>query len=137
MRAAAAAQRFERAGWLRRRRERLQWLLGVLGGAVAATHARPRLVLAEHPRGGRHDAFWLVGGRVADWGPLPELAELQERTAGALRGDGRAHAALTPDDVDEARTVGTWLERNPSPGLDLRPAPSPERLAAFVRTAAR
>ncbi|MCW2983545.1 MAG: hypothetical protein JWR63_1115, partial [Conexibacter sp.] len=42
MRRAAAEQRFERAGWLRRRRERLAVLLERLGGAVAATHARPR-----------------------------------------------------------------------------------------------
>src|SRR4051812_6094494 len=70
MRAAPAAERFQRAAWLRRRRERLAWLRGELGGAAAATHARPRLVLAEHPRGGAWDAFWLVGGRVADWGSL-------------------------------------------------------------------
>src|SRR4051795_7584800 len=87
MRAAAREERFERAAWLRRRRERLAVLLTELDGVLAATHARPRLVLAEHPRGGAWDAFWLVGGRVADWGPLDEasLDELQDRTGGALR----------------------------------------------------
>src|SRR4051794_10513053 len=63
MRDAAGAQRYERAAWLRRRRERLAVLLDRVGGVLAATHARPQLVLAEHPRGGRFDAFWLVGGR--------------------------------------------------------------------------
>src|SRR4051812_13905849 len=70
MRAAAAQERFERAGWLRRRRERLAVLLERLGGAMSATHARPRLVLAAHPEQPRFDALWLVGGRVADWAPL-------------------------------------------------------------------
>src|SRR5437764_792513 len=65
MRAAAREEQFERAAWLRRRRERLAVLLSELGGMLAATHARPWLVLAEHPRGGSWDAFWLVGGRVA------------------------------------------------------------------------
>ena len=53
MREAAADQRYERAAWLRRRRARLTELLERIGGVLAATHARPRLVLAEHPRGGR------------------------------------------------------------------------------------
>jgi DNA polymerase-3 subunit epsilon len=137
MRAAAAARRFERAAWLRRRRERLTWLLGALGGAVAATHARPRLVLAEHPRGGRFDAVWLVRGRVADLAPLGELEDVAARTAAALRGDAPDRAtSLTPEQVDEARTVATWLDRNPSPSLDLRPAPSRERLASFLAATA-
>ena len=138
MREAAAAQRFERAAWLRRRRERLAWLLKALGGAVAATHARPRLVLAEHPRGGRWDAFWLVGGRVADWRPLGGLEEIAARTEVALRGSGGtgAAASLTAEEVDEARMVATWLDRNPSPSLDLATPPSRERLASFIGAAA-
>src|SRR3954462_10199243 len=116
MREAAAGERFERgagvprrgagrAGCLRRRRERLSVLLDRLGGAIAASHARPRLVLAEHPRGGRFDCFWLVGGRVVDWGPLGDLDALWERTAAALRGgDGTGPiASLRPDEVDDAR----------------------------------
>jgi hypothetical protein len=134
MREAAAAQRFERAAWLRRRRERLAWLLKALGGAVGATHARPRLVLAEHPRGGRWDAFWLVGGRVADWRPLAGLEEMVARTEASLRGNaGTARAAsLTAEEVDEARMVATWLDRVPSPSLDLATPPSRERLASFI-----
>jgi DNA polymerase-3 subunit epsilon len=121
MRGAAAEQNFERAAWLRRRRERLAWLLERLGGVLAATHARPRLVLAEHPRGGRCDAFWLVGGRVVDWGPPGDLDEVMERTVRALRGgDGTgATACLAPDEVDEARIVSTWLDAHDAPVLDL------------------
>ena len=50
MRAAAREHRYERAAWLRRRHERLEELLGRLGGVLRATHARSRLVLAPHPR---------------------------------------------------------------------------------------
>src|SRR5919108_71178 len=111
---AAAAQRFERAAWLRRRRARLGVLLDRLGGAIAASHARPRLVLAEHPRGGRFDCFWLVGGRVADWAPLGALDDLHARTTAALRGgDGTGPtASLSADEVDDARIVATWLDRH-------------------------
>jgi DNA polymerase III subunit epsilon len=121
MRAAAAEQNFERAAWLRRRRERLAWLLERLGGVLAATHARPKLVLAEHPQGGRCDAFWLVGGRVVDWGPPGELDDVMQRTVRALRGgDGTgATACLAPDEVDEARIVATWLDAHEGPALDL------------------
>ncbi len=49
MTAAAAAQRYERAAWLRRRRKRLESLIGRLGGALRAAHAGARLVLAPHP----------------------------------------------------------------------------------------
>ena len=144
--AAADRQQFERAGWLRRRRERLAWLLDVLGGAVAATHARPRLVLAEHPRGGRFDALWLVGGRVVDWAPVDppaDLDDLARRTADALRHDGRpgGTASLTPDDVDEARLVvdvagarrgGRRGHARPAPGAV---AGAPGRLPAAAAAA--
>ena len=133
MRAAAAAERFERAAWLRRRRERLSWLLERLG-TMAATHARPRLVLAADPAGTRHDALWMVGGRVVDWGPLGDLDDVAERTRAALRGgDGTGTiACLSPDEVSEARIVSTWLDRNPSPALDLTGGADRERLERFV-----
>jgi DNA polymerase-3 subunit epsilon len=134
MRAAAEAQRYERAAWLRRRRERLQWLLDHLGGVLAATHTRPRLVLAEHPAGGRFDAFWLVGGRVVDWGPLGELDDVMERTARALRaGDGTgATAVLAPDEVDEARIVATWLDGHDARTLDLHHGADRAMVARFL-----
>ena len=62
MRRAAAEQRFERAGWLRRRARRLAAILDRLGGVLEATHARPRLVLAQHPVAPSVEAFWLVAG---------------------------------------------------------------------------
>jgi DNA polymerase III subunit epsilon len=137
MREAAAAQRYERAAWLRRRRERLAVLLDRLGGVVAASHARPRLVLAEHPRGGRFDCFWLVGGRVADWAPLDDLDDLDARTASALRGgDGTGPtASLRPDEVDDARIVATWLQSHPALTLDLTRAPQRAELERFVAAA--
>jgi DNA polymerase-3 subunit epsilon len=135
MRAAAREQRFERAAWLRRRRERLAVLLAELDGVLAATHAQPRLVLAEHPRGGTWDAFWLVGGRVADWGPLTGLEDMARRTREALRaGDGTGHSTwLAPQDVEDMRTVDTWLASHPgTPELALSPAPGERELTAFL-----
>jgi DNA polymerase-3 subunit epsilon len=135
MRAAAREERFERAAWLRRRRERLQTLLLELDGVLAATHARPRLVLAEHPRGGSWDAFWLVGGRIADWGPLGGAEDAVRRTGAALRaGDGTGHSTwLAPQDVEDMRTVSTWLASHPgTPELPLSPAPSAAKLGAFL-----
>jgi DNA polymerase III subunit epsilon len=134
MREAAAAQRFERAAWLRRRRERMTVLLERLGGVVAASHARPRLVLAEHPHGERFDAFWLVGGRLADWGPLGDLGDVCARTVAALRaGDGTGPTtSLAPDEADDARIVATWLASHDAATLDLARAPGPAEIERFV-----
>jgi len=116
MHTAAAEQLYERAAWLRRRRARMRTLLGRLGGVLRATHAGSRLVLAPHPSDpARADAFWIVGGRVADWGPAPaDPAELSARTAEVLRGAPRVEMGgwLRPDEVDEARIVGAWLARH-------------------------
>jgi DNA polymerase-3 subunit epsilon len=137
MRAAAAEERFERAAWLRRRRERLAVLLERLGGVLAATHGRPRLVLAAHPERPRYDAVWLVGGRIADWAPVTDVDDLERRTAAALRGgDGRgATACATPDEVRELRIATTWLASHPSLEVALTPAPSRARLARLLDTA--
>jgi DNA polymerase-3 subunit epsilon len=134
MREASAGERFERAAWLRRRRERLAVLLERLGGVIAATHARPRLVLAEHPRGERFDAFWLVGGRVVDWGPLGDVDDVWARTAAALRaGDGTGPTtSLGPDEVDDARIVATWLASHDAAKLDLSRGPGRADIERFV-----
>src|SRR3954468_11992891 len=86
MRAASGARRYERAAWLRRRHARMRTLLERLGGVLRAIHAGSRLVLAPHPSDpARHDAFWLVGGGGADWGPLPpDPAALAPRAAAGL-----------------------------------------------------
>ena len=140
MRAAADAQRYERAAWLRRRRDRLAVLFARLGGVLEATHARPRLVLARHPSAPRWDAFWLVGGRVCDWGPLPGLDELARRTVAApspaRRRAGRARTSLP------TRSTRSASSRRGSPGTTRRRSPSTRCPAAtcsrgFSRARAR
>jgi DNA polymerase III subunit epsilon len=139
MRAASAKRRYERAATLRRRRDRMQALLDRLGGELRATHARPRLAIAGPPEGtedgGERDAFWVVGGRVADWGPLPEPAEVERRTALALGERPTVGPPSVPADaVDELRIVATHLDAHPElPVLELDPPPDRTRLAAFVR----
>jgi DNA polymerase III subunit epsilon len=137
MRAAAAEERFERAGWLRRRRARLAVLLERLGGAVAATHARPRLVLAAHPERAEFDALWLVGGRVAGWAPLTDPADAWARTQQALRGgDGRGTTAMaSPDEVAALRIATTWLAAHPSLELVLSGETTRARVERFAARA--
>jgi DNA polymerase III subunit epsilon len=131
MREAAAGRAFERAAWLRRRHARLRVLLDRLGPLLRAAHTHPRLVLAPGPEGA--DAFWLVGGRVVDFGPAgPDLAE---RTAAALR--TRAEPYVPADEVAELRIVSTWLAAHEPPVLDLAPPPDPGALAAFLERVAR
>jgi hypothetical protein len=66
-------------------------------------------VLAPHPtEPGRADAFWIVAGRIADWGPLPGPAELAARTRVALT-TTPSGAWLPADELDEMRIVGSWL----------------------------
>ncbi len=121
MRAASDQQQYERAAWLRRRLHRLGVLLDRMGGALEATHARARLLLASHPvEHGRKDAFWLVGGRLVDWGPLPPAPAgtdaLEQRTQAALKRAGRAGelgAHVPPTEIDELRIVSTYLESHP------------------------
>ena len=113
MRAAAAAQRYERAAWLRRRARRLESLLRRLGGVLRATHTGARLVVAPHPATPeRADAFWIVGGRIADWGPLPaDPDEVAARTAHALAAAPPPGLGgwLPASELDEMRIVGSWL----------------------------
>ena len=136
MRAAAADQRYERAEVLRRRRDRLAALLERLGGTLRSVHDGARLVLAPAPDGGRgFDAFWLVGGRVADWGSMPPWEELERRTALALatRPPVRGPDFIPPGEVDEVRIVATWLAAHDEcPELALVPPPAGAQLAAFI-----
>ncbi|HWF35701.1 MAG TPA: exonuclease domain-containing protein [Solirubrobacteraceae bacterium] len=136
MRSAALEQRYERAAWLRRRLRRLEMVLSRLGGVLQATHAQPRLVLAAHPTERGFDAFWLVGGRVADWGAVPGLDELGQRTAAALSQLGGTRGVGThvpPGEVDEVRIVANWLASHPdTPVLVLDPPPDRQGLERFV-----
>jgi DNA polymerase III subunit epsilon len=121
-------------------------VLSRLGGVLQATHAQPRLLLAAHPTDQRFDAFWLVGGRVADWGGMPDLDldlgldELERRTAAALSRLGGTRGVGThvpPGEVDEVRIVANWLAAHPdTPALVLDPPPGRETLARFARDVA-
>jgi len=117
MRAASEQQQYERAAWLRRRLRRLGVILERLGGGLEATHARARLLLAAHPvDGDRRDAFWLVGGRLVDWGEAPaDTIELDRRSEAALRRRGRAElgAHVPPQEIDELRIVSNYLASHP------------------------
>ncbi len=140
MRAAAAQLRFERAAALHGRYRRMTMLLGRVEGTLRAAHAAPRLALAPAPEGGDgFDAFWLVGGRVLDWGPLPDdLGELERRSALALGARPRAGApdSIPADEIDEVRIVATWLAAHPeAPALALDPPPSALAFAELLREA--
>jgi DNA polymerase III subunit epsilon len=133
MREASREHRYERAAALLRRRDRLAWVIERLEGVLQATHAAPRLVLAKHPVKDRHDVFWLVRGRLVDWGPLPGPSELIERTRAALaRPAGRS--VVPADEIDEVRIVASWVADHEPPVLALDPAPGPEELLDFVAT---
>jgi hypothetical protein len=125
MHTASRAQRYERAAALVRRKERLDRLLWRTEGMLEAMHARPRLVLAQHPSKPMWDAFWVVAGRVADWGALPsDASEIAARTESALRGaTGSARpgsaASVPAAEVDEVRIVASWVARNEPPALEI------------------
>jgi DNA polymerase-3 subunit epsilon len=111
MRAASEARRYEAAEALRRRHERIAGVLGRLEGVLRAVRREPRLVLARHPVKERWDAFWVAGGRVVDWGPLPGLDELVRRSA-AVAANVKRSALPAKEDVDEIRIVEGWLAAN-------------------------
>jgi DNA polymerase-3 subunit epsilon len=140
MREASAEQRFERAAWLQRRHRRLTSLLERLGGVLRATHTGTRLILAPHPASEqRFDAFWIAGGRVSDWGRLPQNpGELAQRTAAALARAPRKELGgwLPHDEIDEARIVGAWTAAHAPPALELHEPPSETDLGRFVAAAA-
>ncbi|MGH2746132.1 MAG: GIY-YIG nuclease family protein, partial [Thermoleophilaceae bacterium] len=135
---ASSARHYESAAALLRRRERLAGLLDRLGGVLRAVHADPRLVLASHPAKRRFDAFWIVGGRVVDWGPLPPVKEIHARTASAAGGCGgggdRNGSAVPAEEVDEVRIVSAWVAEHQPPQLSLAEgAPTAERVTRFLR----
>ena len=137
MREAAARQLYERASWLRRRARRLSVILGRLDGVLEATHVRPRLVLAGHPTKPCFDAFWIVDGRLADWGAVGVGSEeLAARTEAAMRRAprrGELGAHVPPGEIDEVRILATWLASHPgTPVLMLDPRPDDEALEALL-----
>ena len=117
MQAASEQQLYERAAWLRRRLRRLGVILERLGGGLEATHARARLLLAAHPVDAeRKDAFWLVGGRLVDWGEAPPDTTRSRRgpkprSSGAAAPQLGAH--VPPTEIDELRIVSNYLASHP------------------------
>src|SRR5215207_5252832 len=119
---ASATQRYERAAWLARRRERLESLLARLGGVLRAIHTGARLVLAPHPAArGRFDAIWIAGGRVVDWGAVDgsSLVARSARAFAAAPPAGRLGGWMPAEAVAEARLVGWWIVANSPPSLEL------------------
>jgi DNA polymerase-3 subunit epsilon len=137
LREAVDARRYERAAVLHRRRERMALLVDRLGGLLQATHAQTRLVLARHPVKERWDALWIVAGRVADWGPLPDTDELARRTEAALarQPGGPRRPVIPPEEVDEIRIVQSWIASHDPPQLELGPQTAPERVREWVESA--
>ena len=131
MRAASAEQRYERAAVLVRRRDRMATLLGGLSGQLEAVHAGTRLVLAQHPVKHQWDAFWVVAGRVVDWGPLPGDEQLRRRTTMALAKSRRV-TPLKPAEVDEVRIVASWVASKMPEEL---PLDEEADVVSFVRAA--
>jgi DNA polymerase-3 subunit epsilon len=137
MESASGERLYERAAVLRDRHERLAGLLERLGGVLEATHRRSQLVLARHPAKERFDAFWLMAGRVRDWGPLPGASELARRTRDAIAAEPPARRReVATDEVDELRIVTSWIEANDPPRLDLDPDLDEPALVEWVRAAA-
>ena len=118
IREAASALHFERAAWLARRRVRLEVLLDRIGGMLRAMHAMPSLVVAGSAADGGPgrrsdvpDVFWLVGGRLVRWGPVPSGGEMLSVTD-ALLTDAPAigrGGVVASEEVDEVRIVAGWL----------------------------
>jgi hypothetical protein len=104
---------------------------------LAATHSQPQLIVDSHPAGAARDAFWLVGGRLVDWGGVSDIDELVARTRAALtrasrRGELGAH--VPPGEIDEVRILAAHLTSHPElPRLGLDPAPDDAALAGFAR----
>jgi DNA polymerase-3 subunit epsilon len=133
---ASAKQHYERAAWLRRRLRRLTVILERLSGTLEATHVRARLVLAAHPTDqARHDAFWLAGGRLVDWGAAPEgTGALEDRNQVALRRAARAGelgAHVPPDEIDELRIIATYLASHPDTAQIVLGGPALSETAAL------
>ena len=139
-RAASDARRYERAAWLRRAARG--------SGAPVA----PRRRAARGPRGraagpgaapvrrGRYDALWIAGGRVVDWGALPEARRRSSRGAGdALRARRAARPAAGCRPTRSTRRASSARGWPPTrrPSLELTAGTGPDRLARFVAVASR
>ncbi|MDQ3645225.1 MAG: hypothetical protein M3356_06960, partial [Actinomycetota bacterium] len=84
-----------------------------------------------------YDVLLVVGGRVADWGPLPDdIGELAGRSAAALAGARGGAAAVRPDEVDEVRILSAWVAEHEPPSLSLTRATDERQLERWLTRAA-
>ena len=94
--------------------------------------ARARAAPRRPP--GRFDAFWIAGGRVVDWGALPddpaELARAAPPTRCAPRRGRSSAAGCRADAIAEARLVGLWIAAHEPRAHELTPGTDPGVLAA-------
>ena len=141
MRQASAEQRYERAAWLRRRLRAPARCSRPTSRALRAIHARPRLVVAPHPRRRRRrDAFWLVGGRLVDWGPVqPGDGGDVPRAIGARRRCVRRRPRARRLAARPTRSTRCGSSRRTSPRTtcpaSIWPPIRAERLGAFADSA--
>ena len=89
----------------------------------------------------RFDAFWLVGGRVADWGPLGDARRRGRahrggaaRRATARRAATRAARPTRSTTCGSSRTLAS-ASRSTSPQLALDPSPDPRAGRLRARSA--
>ena len=117
------ASAFERAAWLRRRRA----AAGRAARRASATRW-PRRTRGRgscsppHPRGERASTrFWLVDGRVADWGPLggPTRRGSAPRRAARRRGTRRDHVRCRPTRSTRCGSSRRGWRATRTPALDL------------------
>ena len=101
---------------------------------LRATHAAPRLVLARHPVKERFDAFWLVRGRLVDWGPLPGASRAGRAhrggagpPAGPQRVPGRTRSTRCASWRAGSRTTSRRAGARPGAGARRAAAASPRR----------
>ena len=93
------------------------------------------------PAAGRADAFWLVGGRLVDWGPVQPVDGGDPSPIGrakALRSRATAGARRAGSRPTRSTRCGWSRRTSPRttfPGLDLDADLDAERLAAFADSA--
>ena len=128
----SAAQRYERAAWLRRRRERLEVLLKRARPRRAATPTGRGSCSTRRPRAATSRA----SGSCAAASPTgASCGTTSTRSSSAPRRRCARRVPADGDALDEARIVSAWAAANDAPVLELEGGVSGARLARFLRGA--